>query len=366
MKNRPIIYITILFWMFTFFSCNQKTSKNDFKGHSRKLPILKQDKKKRIFLNNSLLLVKEILSKDLNPELYFPTDVGFDSSKNLYIYDRPVKTIHKLSNKREFSELNHVVFMNRSISGRGPGEVTRLLDFKVYKSHVYLLDEGSNTLIIYSDKGVLIKNLKIRANKPIIFSKFTFFADNPILCTYGSNDLFYQIDNNGRIIKSFGRYIDSNHSDNILYHQFSVSKPIEQKYFFYLPLYLGIVGFYDGDQLQYVKETIDGRRFPEFLKEQIDGSIITRMKGMGSYTVHKYAITQDFILIKSSDLEKRVYYWDFYELKNFNYMFSIKNPPISNDFDIKENYLVSVNEDGIKIFNIELIIKKIKNIKDKI
>lgn len=366
MKNRPIIYITLLFCMVTFFSCNQKKSKSDFKEDSQKLPILKQDKKERIFLNNSLKLVKEIPSEDLNPELFFPTEVGFDSSKNIYIYDRPVKIIHKLSNKGEFSELNHVVFAKRSISGRGPGEVTRLLDFKVYNNQVYLLDEGSNNLIIYSGKGVLIKNLKIQANKPIMFRKFTFWADNPILCTYGSNDLFYQIDNNGKINKSFGRYIDSNHSDNVLYHQYSVSKPIKQKYFFYLPLYLGIVGFYDGEQLQYVKETIDGRRLPEFLQEKTKYGIVTRMKGMGFRTVHKCAITQDFILIKSSDMEKRINYWDFYKVKNFNYMFSIKNPPISNDFDIKDNYLVSVNENGIKIFNIELIIKRIKNIKDKI
>ena len=123
-------------------------------------------------------------------------------------------------------------------------------------------------------------------------------------------------------------------------------------------MYLGIVGCYDGDRLLYVKETIDGQRFPEFLKENINGAIVTRMKGVGIRTVHKHAITQDLILIKSSDMIRRIYYWDFYKVKNFDYMFSIKNPPISNDFDINENYLVNVNENGIKIFDIELIIKR--------
>lgn len=361
MKNRPIIYITVLLWTVTFFSCNQEKSKNDFKGTSQKFQILKQDKKRRIFLNKLLLLVKEIPFKDLNSEIFLPTEVGFDSHKNIYIYDRPEKKIHKLSHKQRFTEFSHMVFKNRSIEGRGPGEVTRLLDFKVYKNHVYLLDEGSNTLIIYSDKGSLIKQIKIKSNKTILLRKLTFSGGMPVLCTYGMHDLFYRCNYKGEIQESFGKYIDRNHMDNILYHQYCVSKPIEQKYFFYLPLYLGIVGFYDGDRLQYVKETIDGRRFPEFLKENIGGAIITRMKGMGSRTVHKYAITQDLILIKSSDMEKRIYYWDFYKVKNFDYMFSIKNPPISNDFDIKENYLVSVNENGIKIFDIKLIIKRIKN-----
>ena len=334
-------------------------SEQNIKESTKDLLILKQTMKKRVFHHGLLALVKETPFEELNPKIFFPTVVCFDSSMNIYIYDNPVRKIHKLSHKQQFTEFSHIVFKNRSIKGRGPGEVSRLLDFKVYKNRIYLLDEASNTLIIYSDKGSLIKQIKIKSNKTILLRKLTFSAEMPVLCTYGMHDLFYRCNYKGEIQESFGKYIDRNHMDNILYHQFYVSGPINRTKFFYFPLYLGFVGFYEGNQLLYSKETIDGRQFPEVLREKRSYGIVKKMKGMAFRTVSKYAINQHFVLIKTSNMVKKINYWDIYKMGNFDYLFSIKNPPDSNDFDMIRNYLVSVNENGVKIFDIKAVIDKV-------
>lgn len=358
MKTKFNFFIFISLILVFSLSCDKKISKNRYKKFRKDFVILKQSNKKRVFSNNLLVLIKEVKFRNLKEEIYLPSYVAFDSSNNIYIFDRKRYKIHKLLFKKGFSKLEQKIFQNKSLRGKGPGEISRLLDFKIYNKRLYLLDEGTNTLIVYSDKGELMKNIKVKENRTLLFRKFTFSGDDPILCVYGNKDLFYRIDLNGKIIKSFGSYVDKNYSENILYHQYSVSKPVNNKCFYYLPLYLGFVGLYENGELKFVKETMDGRRFPTFIQEEIDGALVTRMKGVGFRTVSKYAITKKIILIKSLDMEKKVAYWDFYTVKNFNYIISIKNPPVSYCFDINGNYLVSANEDGIKIFNIESIIKR--------
>jgi len=87
------------------------------------------------------------------------------------------------------------------------------------------------------------------------------------------------------------------------------------------------------------------------------------MKGLPFWTVSKFTQNKDFILIKAVDMEKRIAYWDIYSINNFDYLFSIKNPPKSYDFDVSENILVSVNESELKIFSIKRLRQLVEKIK---
>ncbi len=354
--KKIVAIVFMIITTFLFFHCNRSNKGIRENDNEVKLTFLKQSKQQRIFLKKSLILKKRIEFKDLKEDIYVPVEIEFDSKRNVYIFDNKTSKIHKIEFKNDFSDYNDFVFLNKSLRGKGPGEVSRLLDFKVFNNRVYLLDGGTNSLIIYSDKGELIKNIKAQTKG--LFSKFTFLNNNPLLCVYGSNHLFYQVDENGKIFKSFGKYIDSNYKDNVLYHQYSVSKPIESDSFYYMPLYLGFVGLYKGDKLKFVKETIDGRKFPKFVKEEIGGAIVTRLKGLRFMTVCEYSTTNKFILIKSYNMEKEEVYWDFYKIKDFDYMFSIENPPSAYDFDIIDYYLVTSNDDFIEIYDIQSIIDR--------
>ena len=357
--KRLVAICFLIFASCLFFYCDRSNKDVKDKGSKMKYVFLKQSKKQRIFLRNSLVLKKEIKFGDLKEEIYSPIEIEFDSKKDIYIFDGKTGKIHKIEFGKDFSDYNDFVFLNRSLKGKGPGEVSRLLDFKVYNHRVYLLDGGANSLIIYSDNGRLIKHIKVQTRGDVLlFSKFTFLNNKPLLCVYSSKKLFYQIDESGKILKSFGKYIDKSYPDNVLYHQYSVSKPIESDGFYYMPLYLGFVGFYKGNNLEFVKETMDGRRFPRFLKEEIGGAIVTRLKGARFMTVSAYATTKKLILIKSVNMKSEEVYWDFYKIKDFDYMFSIKNPPPSYDFDTIDNYLVISSEDSLKIFDISSIVKR--------
>ena len=352
MKRKFVYFLIISILLIITLSCKNKNSKDKIKKSQLKYKILKHQKKKRIFFKNSLQLKKEIKFNSLKEEIYFPIGIRVQSLRSIYIFDGKAYKLHKLSLNEDFSKIKQTVFSGKSIRGKGPGEVSRLLDFKIYKNRIYLLDGGTNSLIIYSENGSLVKTLKVKNNRGLVFMKFTFFNDVPLLCVYGMGDLFYLINYKGEVLKSFGGYIDKRYSENILYHQYSVSLPFHKKYFYYLPLYLGFVGIYENEKLKFVKETIGGERFPEFIQEEINGAIVTKMKGLGFRTASKYALGENFVVIKSIDMEKKIAYWDFYTIDSFDYLFSIKNPPLSYDFDAKKDYIVSVNEEGVKIFKI--------------
>lgn len=374
MKIKLLNYIIVFFVLVSFVSCGKEKKSEGIKSpdvkkvsdiqktsdvkkvSDAKIQVLKQSKTKRIFRDDLMVLVKEIPFKDLKSEIFRPTEVNFDSDKNIYIFDSAETKIHKLYNKGNFSGFTQSVFKNRSLKGQGPGEVGRLADFKVYKKRVYLLDGISNSLIVYSDNGELIKTFKHMSVGSVMFQKFTFLNDNPLMCAYRKEDIFFLLGDEGKVKSSFGRYIYNKYPDNVLYHQYYVSKPVNGRYY-YFPLSLGIAGSYNANKLEYAKETIDGRQFPEFKK--IGNA--TMLKST-LWTVYKYAVNKDLLLIKSFDIKKKTKNWDFYKFDNFDYIFSVKNPPKSSSFDIKDNYLVSVSEDGVKIYDISPIIKMIKGV----
>jgi hypothetical protein len=251
----------------------------------------------------------------------------------------------------------------RSIEGQGPGEISKVSDIKFFKDKIYFIDAGSNLIKIFNQNGKHHKDIRIIGTN-LLFRKISFIGDNLLLGVFGVDDMFSECTMNGVLIRKFGEYIDKNYQRNMIYHQYRLSQPFESTKFYYLPLFLGFVGLYDKGELVFAKETIDGEKKPRVLVERTNHSVTKRMKGVPFRTVSKSALNKDFILIKAIDMEKKIAYWDIYSINDFDYLFSIKNPPKSYDFDISGNILVSVSESDLKIFSIKKLKQLVKKTKD--
>jgi len=311
--------------------------------------ILPQEKKKRQFSESEPVLIKEINLDELKNPPYRISFLKFDENGSLFMLDYRQGLIYKITFSSDWKNFQHSIF-GKGI-GQGPGEVSQVLDFKIFNGDIYVVDEGKGAIEIYTTDGAYKTSLKMRNLVP---TRLTVLKDSLVMEALVSADhLFYLFDLSGNFKSSFGEYIEQREKENNVYQDNSLSESFSEKYFYYLPRLFGFVALYDGDKLVMVKETIDGikkgsRNMP--VVENIKG-IIVRKADRKFQTVSEYSLSDKYLLIRAYDYEEKESYWDIYEAKTFDYLLSVKNEPSASYFALYGNVIAALleTEEGTKL-----------------
>ena len=306
--------------------------------------ILPQRNRIRKFSSNTLELIKEINFENLEKPPYRPTYLLFDEQGALYTVDFSEFYIHKFLPSSGWKNFKHFYFGKGK--GQGPGELSRVLDFKVFRGELYLADEGTGSIEVYSTEGMYKKRITLSNN--LIPRKITLQDGKIIVESLTLNaPLFYVYDLSGNMIYSFGELINKTSRENFVYQDNTLSDSFSGNCFYYLPRFLGFVVLYQGDKLTLAKETIDGintgkKNIP--VKKTIMEGVVVQTVSKKIETVSLHALHEDFILIKTYDYEKKKTFWDIYTINDFNYQISIKNPPLSKEVAIHKDYIAVLTD----------------------
>ena len=322
--------------------------------------ILPQEKKKRQFSESEPVLIKEINLDELKNPPYRISFLKFDENGSLFMLDYRQGLIYKITFSSDWKNFQHSIF-GKGI-GQGPGEVSQVLDFKIFNGDIYVVDEGKGAIEIYTTDGAYKTSLKMRNLVP---TRLTVLKDSLVMEALVSADhLFYLFDLSGNFKSSFGEYIEQREKENNVYQDNSLSESFSEKYFYYLPRLFGFVALYDGDKLVMVKETIDGikkgsRNMP--VVENIKG-IIVRKADRKFQTVSEYSLSDKYLLIRAYDYEEKESYWDIYEAKTFDYLLSVKNEPSASYFALYGNVIAALleTEEGnkLQIYDLGQVLKE--------
>ena len=367
-KYNSLFAILLIFWGVRASACqneNDLLPSKDAEQQNLGLSenILTQKTSKRQFSSNTLELITQINFETLDKPPFRPGYLAFDEKGALYTVDFSDFYIHKFSPFKEWMQFKHSYF-GKGI-GQGPGELSRVLDFKIFKYEIYLVDEGTGSIEVYSTDGTYKKRIKL--SNHLIPRKITLQDDKIIVESSAMNEpLLFVYDLSGNLIFAFGKLINKTNKKNPIYEDNALSDSFSGNCFYYLPRFLGFVGMYRGDKLVMARETIDGLEAGK-KNVPIDKTV---MKGVRAQTVSKkyetvllHALHKDFILIKAYDYEQKKSFWDIYTLSEFDYLMSIVNPPKSQYFAIHGNYLAALAEteigSEIRIFDMTKLINEI-------
>lgn len=358
MKKSNILFTTILICGAILATCTKPSTPELSEN------ILAQNGDERKFSSNILELVAEINLENLEKPPYRPTYLNFDEKGALYTVDFSEFLIHKFSPCPDWKHFKHCFFGKGR--GQGPGELSRVLDFKIFKDEVFLADEGTGSIEVYSTDETYKKRIVLSNN--LMPRRMTLQNSRIIVESLAPDGpLFFVYDLSGNLIFSFGELIDKTSRENSIYQDNELSDSFLGNRFYYLPRFLGFVGLYKGDRLVMAKETIDGLKIGKknvpVEKALMKGAIV-RTVTKKYETVQLHALHKDFILIKTYDYEQKKAFWDIYHLTDFDYLMSVKSPPVSKAFAIYGNYLAILRdtESGseIRIFDMNKVLEEIR------
>ncbi|MCP2520993.1 hypothetical protein NLC26_03455 [Candidatus Aminicenantes bacterium AC-708-M15] len=367
-KQKVFIVFVLILWSLLVIKCRDENnglySNNKLPTYNFPQNLLSQRIKERKLSSNTLRLVAEIDLEKL--KVYNPAYLKFDIRGSLYTIDFSEFLIHKFSPAPDWKNYKYMFFGKGK--GQGPGELSQVLDFKIFKNELFLVDEGTGSIEVYSTDGSYIKRINLSNNvipRKITIQKNRLIVESSLI---PEKPLFYIYDFSGNMISSFGELI-SEKNLNPVYLDNKLSESFYRNRFYYLPRFLGYIALYEGRHLLMVKETIDGikkGRLNTPVEKVIMKNIIAKTVIKKYATVVNYALHKDFILIKAYDYKNKIVFWDIYELNNFDYLMSIKNPPKSVEFAIYKDYIavLGYTETGskIEIFDMREILKEIKQL----
>jgi len=316
--------------------------------------ILPQEKKKRQFSESEPVMIAEINLYELKNGPYQLSYLKFDHKGRLFSVDYKQGLIYRFDFSPDWKKIQSFSF-GKGL-GQGPGELSRVLDIKIFNDDIYLVDEGKGAIEIYTTDGAYKTSLKTGNLVP---RKLTVLKDSLVIETLVPADrLFYLFDLSGNFKYSFGEYIEKKGKDNSTYQDNALSESFSEKYFYYLPRFFGFVALYQGDKLVMIKETIDGLKKGShnlpLVKTLTDGTVrigTARIVDRKFETVYEYSLSDKYLLIRAYDYEEKESYWDIYEAKTFNYLLSVKNKPSASYFALFRNIVATLleMEEGTKL-----------------
>lgn len=353
------------------FSCSKESKKNILKETKRdersnnKIVVLKQKVKNRRYSSS---IMKKVVDIDFSKQkeknmIYSPEKLLPDNKGNLYIIDllNEKYIFHKLIPiSKKYDKFNHIVFSPPQ--GQGPGDVSRMLDVKIYDNKFYISDMGTQSIKIFDLNGKYLKSIVIFANGKKHFGKFSFLKDKLIVENYfyfADGEKFAMCDPQGHLIELFGSHIDGRNKDNGIYHDNYLSRGFGENEYYYLPFYLGFVTKYKNDKVVFTKETIDGLQNVIAIKRKTKFGILRKIIKK-SEAVLDYYIFGNYILIKSKNSKYDKSVWDIYTLDNFDYLLTISDKPDSYVVAIYKNRLISAYESKLLIYDITDLLNELK------
>ena len=328
----------IIFSLLFFCACKKEFA-GDTEGEVQirertfSVGIEKQEQQKRVFVPNKMELLCEMNLEELNPPLLRPSGLVSDDRGNLYSVSWHDWKIHKFSPDPSYREVyKHTVFGKGR--GQGPGEFSRVLDMKILADKIYIVDEGSGAIEVYSTAGEYLTRINL-SDHTTPRSIVVFNEDKFLIGSYSQpRGRFYKLYNNrGKVIDAYGDFIETSNYHESLYQDYLLAPGRQESSFYYIPRYLGFFAVHKENQLLLVRETIDGLgKAPKLLKMSLDsGGVATRMeKSLESASA--YLVCDQGIVLKAVDWENEKAYWDFYDLNSLQYRFTISDHPSSIGF----------------------------------
>ncbi|MBC7362397.1 MAG: hypothetical protein H5U06_08965 [Candidatus Aminicenantes bacterium] len=328
------------------------------------IKILPQKEPKRKISSVEPVLVSEFDLERIDNPPYHPAMLKVDDDANFYAFDFKQGFIHKFYFSSDWKKLNHTAF-GKGI-GQGPGEITRLLDFKIFKNELYLLDEGKGAIEIYSTDGNYIRS--VRPDNGYVPRKFTVNNSYLVIETLKpAEHLFYAYDLSGKFKFAFGEFIEKKSMENPVYQDNQLSENFSENRFLYLPRFFGFMALYENNKLIMVKETIDGlaaarNNLPQ--EKSVAKGISAQIVQRSVETVYQYSIYDRILLVRAYDYKKEFSNWDIYNLENLDYLITLKFRPRCNSFALYKDKIAVLSETDtgfkLQIYDIGNILNEVK------
>jgi len=331
----------------------------DIYGEKRKVSILttQQPKERKYFKSPPVLKNKISLEGDGDNLLYKPNFCCFDDYGSIYTLDYSTYMIHKFSPIPGTNKYKHIYFGKEK--GQGPGELMHPLDMKIHNKYIYFADVDKGCIVEYDIDGNFLKDIRlsdqIRPAK-LIISDNNFIVEPRLELS----QLFHVYDLKGRLRTKFGKYIDPKHKHDGVYHDNYIIKYKDDK-FFYIPLYLGIMGMYSNRTLINKKETIDGLKIVKTIHKEVLKDTWVRKIEKKYITANAVGCNGEFLLIISIELNKKKNKWfcDLYAASNMHYLGSIKNVATSY-LSLRGDLISFISGTYLYIYDLSNIYKEAK------
>lgn len=319
--------------------------------------ILPQKSSQRFYSTNTQTQLLDISLRDMEKPIFRPTYLKYDKYGSIYIIDLYDNSIHKIIPNTEKKNYVHKIIGNAS--NQSNGGLTRILDFKIYDNHLYLVNEGNSSIILYSLEGTFEKRIQINNTFPL---KIALMKDGMIVQSkYSPGHLFKMCDTEGKVLYEYGDYVDKSNLDNSIYHDNALSEAFDDGYFYYLPYYLGFIVLYQKGQLIDARETIDGlAKKAKVVEKRVTGGYSVKTITKNFETASMYAVLDDFLLIKAIDLENKTRFWDFYDLYSSDYIVSLKDGPPAGFVDVCGDNISCLYDNKLQIYSIRNVLKEIR------
>jgi len=319
--------------------------------------VVHQKSKKRYYVKNIPKLIKRIsLESTFDSTVYKPNFCRFDNSGSVYMIDYSTFYIHKFSPITSTNSYSHSYFGN--VSGEGPGELVRPVDLEIYDGKLFIVDEARGCIVVHTTEGKHVKD--IRLSDYTMPRKITIISGKMIIepMQYHKNELFHVYDINGKFLYSFGNYIDNKNVNNGIYHDNYILKYSENR-FLYTPLYLGIIGLYEGKKLILAKNTIDGFKEVKTIKKEVIKGLYAKKIDKKYITANGVACNDKHIVLSAVELnykEGNKWFCDIYDKKNLDYVGSVQLPEYSTFFDIQGNLYAGISKGYLYIFDMTSVL----------
>ncbi len=358
--RRVNIYFPIFVFTTFLVITGYPQKRKPIKHNSKKITIIRQKSYKREYCKNSVSVLYKLAfdSTTVDSMIYRPTFCKFDEAGNIYVMDYSTFYIHKFSPVKNSHRYIHTYFGRGK--GKGPGEFVNPTDLKIYKDKIYIADPSNACVEVYSTSGKFIKWITLENH---LLPMRLAIINNQLIIepeAHTQGDLFYLYDCSGKLISSFGSYIDKANINNGVYHDNDILELSENR-FCYLPFYLGFMGVYHNNNLMFVRETIDGVKKPETIhKEIIKGFFVNKIK-KEYYTASAFTHNSEYLLLKAKDMKYHKSFYDVYDVNDLHYIRSIEKIPFTvHALDMKEELLTGIDDLHLYVWDIKNVLREMK------
>lgn len=309
--------------------------------------IIPQKCKSRKYVSISLPLILDVDLAELNPPLFMPTYLQVDEQGFVYTLSWRNFRIYRFLLSDRFKKNDLLVFGKGR--GQGPGELSQPMDLKVLGRQIFISDQNTGSLEVYSTSGEYIKRITFHDKEQLVFPIRIVPMDRGLVIhtiRQKPGMLFSLSDEEGSVIYSYGNHYNQEWTSLVL-RDGQTSNGFSSRQFYFFPLYLGFTYLFNERRLVFIKETIDGVR--NLGKRESNDSIEKAKEYM---TARSFAMGRDFIMVIARDRIEKKSYWDVYRLRDFTYLFSLAEPPPTREIAITKNSLVCMDMERMTVYGL--------------
>lgn len=267
--------------------------------------------------------------------LHAPIAIKVDSRGHAFVADGPDWTV------KEYSPEGRFVRSYGNGRGRGSGVFASVTDLEFGQDgQLWVADESARRIHLFSPGGEFLRSVPTET-APYRIARFG-PGQMVTLMIVGSDHLFGVIDRDGRLVESFGGFLDRQQE-----HGFALDGFLSRDGrggFVYAGLYAGLLAAYSGDgELRYLVSTIEGLPLPRLFGDRRGKRWIDREAPISALSL---SVAGDAIHVVSSfDAGvRRLGVLDTYALADGSYLHSRRTPEGCAHAAVHGEYLYTLNE----------------------